>query len=657
MNVLAQIQSRFAPVLGQWVDDPAPLIAMIRPAGNPQHGDYQVNCAMPLKEKLGKPPREIAADLVAAVDLSDLCDPPEIAGPGFINLRLRNDVLAKLLADAVNDERLGVPVTERPLTIVIDYSSPNVAKPMHVGHIRSTVIGDALYRTLKFLGHHVISDNHLGDWGTQFGMIIYGFKHFGDRAAYDANPVEELGRVYRQVRRLMDYFEAQRKLPTLNERVDQLERKLAESHSQHPSGDTKADKKAAQALAKLDRERNDVRKEIEEIGQKIEAADADHSFVELIRSHQRIEQAVLEETVKLHEGDEENLRLWRDFVPRCLEDIQSIYDRLGVKFDYSLGESAYHDQLAAVVSDLEEKGLARESEGATCVFLDGFETPMIVRKRDGAFLYATTDLATIRYRMQHWQPDVILYVVDHRQGDHFQKLFAVAKLWGYGDVKFQHVGFGTVLGTDGRPLKTRSGDLIGLEWLLDEAVAAADKVVSAMDEGKPGGSQLSADERRHVAWVIGHGAIKYTDLSQNRESDYKFDLQEMVSLEGETATYMEYAYARVQSIFARGNVDVAALRAAKAKIVVTDPAERALGLALLRFPEALNDVAVDYRPNLLTSYLYDLSKAYSAFFERCPVLKAETDALRHSRLLLCDLTARTLRQGLALLGIDVVERM
>jgi arginyl-tRNA synthetase len=657
VNILAQLQSRFAPVLAQWVDDPAPLVAMIRPAGNPQHGDYQVNCAMPLKDKLKKPPREIAADLVAAVDLSDLCEPAEIAGPGFINLRLKNDVLAKLLAEAVKDERLGVPVAERPLTIVIDYSSPNVAKPMHVGHIRSTVIGDALYRTLKFLGHRVISDNHLGDWGTQFGMIIYGFKHFGDRAAYESKPVDELGRVYRQVRRLMDYFESSRKIPTLNQRADLLEHRLAESHAQHPTGDTKADKKAAQTLQKLDRERNEIRKEIDDLRRKIDDADKDHTFTQLVRAHKHIEEAVLEETAKLHEGDAENLKLWRDFLPRCREDIQSIYDRLNVTFDYELGESAYHDQLAAVVQDLEGKQLARESEGATCVFLDGFETPMIVRKRDGAFLYATTDLATIQYRMQHWQPDVILYVVDHRQSEHFDKLFATAKLWGYGDVKLKHIGFGTVMGDDGKPFKTRSGDTVGLQGLLDDAVAKAYDVVCEIDENKKGGSQLSFDERKQVAWVIGHSAIKYADLSQNRESDYVFSFDKMVALKGNTATYMQYAHARVTSIFAKGNVDVSALRKSGAKIVLQEPAERQLGLKLLRLSEVLSEAMSDYRPNLITDYLFDLAESYNAFYENFPVLDPGSDVLRTSRLLLCDLTARTLRLGLALLGIDVVERM
>jgi arginyl-tRNA synthetase len=503
----------------------------------------------------------------------------------------------------------------------------------------------------------VISDNHLGDWGTQFGMIIYGWKHFGDRAAYEMNPVAELARVYRFVRKLMDYFEARRRLPEVTARIETIESELARSRATHPTSETKTDKKAAQLLRKLDREQEELREELAQLGRKIDEANGDASLAQSLAEHANIEEGVLAETAKLHAGDEENLRLWRDFLPACREDIQRIYQRLGVRFDHELGESFYHDQLAGIVADLERRGLARESDGATCVFLEGFETPMIVRKRDGAFLYSTTDLATIAYRMRQFQPDVILYVVDHRQSEHFQKLFAAAQQWGYGDVDLRHIGFGTVLGPDGTPVKTREGDLIGLQWLLDEAVAAAHRVVCQLDDAKESGPQLSAEERRKVAWVLGHGAIKYTDLSQNRESDYQFDLEKMVALKGATATYMEYAYARVNGIFMRGDIDVQAIRASGAPVLITHPAERALGLALLRLAETLEECVAEYRPNFLAVYLYDLAKAYSIYFDNCPVLKAETPVLRNSRLLLCDLTARVLRQGLALLGIDVVERM
>lgn len=664
MNILAALKARFEPVLARLSDDPAPLLEMIRPAGNPNFGDYQANFAMPLGKQLDRPPRDVAGEIVGQVELSDICDPPEIAGPGFINLRLKDQFLARQLTANVRDERLGVPVADPPKTFVIDYSAPNVAKPMHVGHIRSTVIGDALYRTLQFLGHRAIGDNHLGDWGTQFGMIIYGWKHFRNEEAYQKQPVAELSRLYRQVRQLIDYFETRRQIPRLNERIETVERELAAAQAADPTGDKKADKKAAQLLRKLDRDRGELRSQLDELARRIDAADADESFNGLAREHQNIEQAVLEETAKLHAGDEVNLRLWHEFLPHCRKDIERIYQRLDVRFDHELGESFYQDRLADVVRDLQQRDLARESEGALCVFLDGFDTPMIVRKRDGAFLYATTDLATIGYRMEQWQPDAILYVVDHRQSEHFQKLFAAARRWGYDDVELCHIRFGTVMKqeeVDGKtkivPFKTRAGNTAGLEELLDDAVDHAHRVVCELDEKKKGGPQLDHEQRRQVAWIIGHAAIKYTDLSQNRESDYVFDLDRMVSLDGDTATYMEYAYARVNSIFARGGVDIGRLRDSGASIVLGHEAERALGLLLLRFPEALADVAADYRPNLLTAYLYELAKAYSTFFENCPVLKAETDQLRSSRLLLCDLTARTIRQGLALLGIGVVERM
>jgi len=330
-----------------------------------------------------------------------------------------------------------------------------------------------------------------------------------------------------------------------------------------------------------------------------------------------------------------------------------------VSFDYELGESAYHGMLAQVVEDLQHRGIARPSEGAVCVFVEGQKAPLIVRKQDGAFLYATTDLATIRYRMDRWRPHAILYVVDHRQSLHFEQLFATARLWGYGpeQVELMHVNFGTVLGQDGRPFKTRAGDTVGLEGLLDEAVARALAVVSANDDAKPGGGELSPDQRGRVAEIVGIGALKYADLSQNRTSDYVFSYDKMLAMNGNTATYMQYAYARVRSIFARGQVAAEAVRGSGTAIRLDTPAERALGLELLRFGEALELVVADYRPNQLTGYLFELANRYSTFFEGCPVLRAESPELRQSRLLLCDLTARTIQKGLELLGIDVVEKM
>ena len=373
--------------------------------------------------------------------------------------------------------------------------------------------------------------------------------------------------------------------------------------------------------------------------------------------HAEINRAVLQETAKLHAGDRENLLLWKQFLPKCRADIQQIYDRLDIKFDVELGESFYHDQLATVVQDLLDRGLAQESEGAVCVFLDGFEAPMIIRKQDGAFLYATSDLATIKYRMEKWSPDAILYVVDFRQSEHFQKLFAVARLWGYTEVELRHIEFGTVLGEDGKPFRTRAGDTVGLEGLLDAAVQRAKQVVSENDDAKPSGSELDLSQREHVANVVGHAAIKYADLSQNRASDYVYSEEKMVALKGNTATYLQYSYARVINIFARGDIDAAAIRRDPSSLQLGHGKERQLAVALLRFPEACDEVLIDYRPNQLTSYLHDLATLFSEFYEACPVLKADSDAQRISRLKLCDLVARTLQVGLSLLGIRVVDKM
>ena len=503
---------------------------------------------------------------------------------------MRESWLAERLTAALGDPRLGVAAAARPRTFVVDYSAPNVAKPMHVGHIRSTVIGDALYRILKFAGHNVISDNHIGDWGTQFGRIIYGYKHFLDPAAYRQAPIDELARLYRLV------------------------------------------------SARVDRP---------------DASDADD---EAAAGHSEFAAAVLAETAKLHAGDPENLRLWREFLPVCLADIERIYRRLHVRFDHTLGESFYNDQLAAIVQELLDRRLARTSDGAVCVFLDGHKTPMIVRKQDGAFLYATTDLATIHYRMDHWRPDAILYVVDHRQGLHFQQLFAVARLLGYNQVELQHVSFGTVLGDDGRPFRTRAGDTVGLEGLLDEAVARAAAIVAANDDAKPDGAELSAAERARVAETVGIAALKYADLSQNRTSDYVFSYDKMLAMNGNTATYMQYSYARAQSIFARGKVDIAALRSAPRRSFWTRrPSGAGPGTAPLRRgagpgPGRLSPQPTDRLPVRAGQPLLDVLRAV-------PRLAGGERRPARSRLLLCDLTARTIQQGLALLGIDVVEKM
>ncbi len=657
MNILTELRSRFRTALDGLIDDPTDLLDMIRPSQDSKFGDYQANCAMPLGNRLGKPPRDIAASIIERLDVADMCDEPEIAGPGFINLRLKTNWLIQQLARMVGDQRLDIQTVEQPRTFVIDYSSPNVAKPMHVGHIRSTVIGDALTRTLRFLGHKVISDNHLGDWGTQFGMIIYGYKHFVDREAFANAPVAELTRLYKYVNRLIDYHNAKTGQPSVEESIIQRAIEVAEQQSKLATGDKTADKKARKALPKLVDKlcetcvKRDLLKDV------INSVETDQQIFEIAKKHKNIAQAVLDETAKLHAGDEENLRLWHEFLPHCRNEIERVYQRLDIEFDYEHGESFYHDRLADVVATLQGRNIATESEGAICVFMDGFDTPMIVRKKDGAFLYATTDLATIQHRMEDWHPDAILYVVDHRQSEHFEKLFAAAKLLGYDNVEFQHVRFGTVMGEDGKPYKTRSGDTVGLEGLLDDAVARALQVVSENDDRKPTGPELSQDDRQHVADVVGHAAIKYSDLSHNRTSDYMFSWEKMLAMQGNTGAYMQYSYARMRSIFAKGEIDIESLRSSGKPIELGHPMERALAMELVRFHQALDDTVEDYRPNQLTSYLFTLADSFNKFYDKCKVLKAETDESRDGRLLLCDLTGRTIKQGLALLGISVVNKM
>jgi arginyl-tRNA synthetase len=631
----------------------AKLADMLAPAQDAKFGDYQINAAMPLGKQLGRPPREVATELAGKLNLGDVGTVEPIAGPGFINLRLSDAWLAERLQVAAIDERLGIAPTAEPKKYVVDYSAPNVAKPMHVGHIRSTVIGDAIYRMLKFMGHVAVGDNHLGDWGTQFGMIIYGYKNFVNLPAYEETPLDELARLYRLVNQLVDYHDGRRELPKLQQKAAGAKAAVEQAKVNLPPGD----KKAASALKKAESDAAAAAQNVADLETKLAKIDGDPTLSKLAAAHPTIGTAVLEETAKLHAGNDENLRLWHEFMPACREAIEVVYRRLGVTFDETLGESFYHELLADTANDLEQRGLAKTSDGALCVFLPGQEVPMIVRKKDGAFLYATTDLATIKYRMERWQPDAILYVVDHRQSLHFEHLFAAAKLWGYDRCDFRHLSFGTVLGKDGKPYKTRSGDTVGLMGLLDEAVERAHKIVSENDDGKPSGAELDAATRKQVAETVGIGALKYSDLSQNRTSDYEFSYDKMLAMNGNTATYMQYAYARVRSIFRRGGVDVVALRKSGARIALGTPAERALGVALLRFEEAIELSLIDFRPNLLTSYLFDLANAYSTFFEQCPVLKAPSDDVKNSRLLLCDLTARTIQKGLSLLGIDVVEQM
>ncbi len=573
MNVLEKLRSVFGDATPEGGDRQV-FMAAVRPSGDPKFGDYQANGCMALAKTLGKNPRELAAAVREVVDLEPMADKPEVAGPGFLNVRLRDEWLSRTLAELLGDASLGLsgPGTTKK-TVVVDFSSPNVAKPMHVGHLRSTVIGDSLARIFEALGHRVVRDNHLGDWGSQFGMILWGWKNARDAAAYEADPVAELARLYR----------------------------LAQERIR--GGD----------------------KGVEEAGRA--------------------------ETVKLHAADPENRELWRRFMPHCLKALAAMYQRLGVRFDVELGESFYDPMLSDVVEDLSKRGIAEESEGAVVVFVDRKKAPFIIRKSDGAFNYGTTDLATIQYRDKTWGPDQILYVVDHRQGDHFKQLFAVARAWGYDKVDLQHVAFGTILGADRKPFKTKQGDVVGLESLLDEAVAEARKVV---DSNSP---DLDPDERARVAEVVGLGAVKYADLSQNRISDYVFDWQKMLAMNGNTATYLQYAYARIQSIFRRGEVRPEDVRRRRPAILLSHPAERGLAARVVRLPEVLELAAAELKPNIVTDYLFDLANAFSKFFEECPVLKAESAERRDSRLALADLTAETLKFGLNLLGIDVVDRM
>jgi arginyl-tRNA synthetase len=657
MNILAELQSRFARVLADYTtpDRVAEYAAMVRPAQDAKFGDYQANCAMPLAKQAGLNPRELATQIISKLDLSDLCHPAEIAGPGFINLKVRDEVLQKIVNDADRDPRLGVETVAAPKSIVVDFSGPNVAKPMHVGHLRSTVIGAAIDRTLRFLGHNVVSDNHLGDWGTQFGMILYGYKNFLDPEAYKKNAVEELARLYRLVNTVSDYLTAKASLPQLAADLNAAKDRVAAAEAANSK-----DKAAQAALKKLRTELTAATEELKSAEKKVAAGDADPVLKDLAAKHPNIARAARDETAKLHAGDAENRRLWNEFLPACINALNRIYDRLGISFDKTLGESFYDPFLEDVVKQLKAKGLARESDGAQCVFLEGRAAPFIVQKADGAFTYATTDLATINYRLREWKADVILYVVDDRQSDHFEMLFETARLMGNTEVDLRHTKFGTVMGEDGKPFKTRAGDTVGLESLLDEAIREARKIVDENDDSKRDDKEQPAPEldeatRAAVAEAVGLGGIKYADLHHNRESDYVFSWSKMLAKTGDTATYMQYAYARTRGILRRA--EAAGVTLGDAPIRLALPAERQLGIHIARFPEAIAAMVNDYRPNLLTSYLFELANGFSSFYDACPVMKEPDAAIRASRLKLVDLTGRIIQKGLDLLGITTCERM
>jgi arginyl-tRNA synthetase len=620
MNPLAQLRTLFEPILSELAPDKAKVpdyLGTIRQAQNPEHGDYQANFAMPLAKALGRKPQEVASEIIAKLPANDLLEPPQVAGPGFINLRLKNDWIADQVRKMAGDDRLGVPLAASPRRFVIDYSSPNVAKPLHVGHLRSTIIGDAITRLLRFLGHKVITDNHLGDWGTQFGMLIYGYRNFLNKEAYAKNPLRELASVYVEVRHLIA--------------------------------------KEAQDLAIAKR----VFGEEDEETLKTPTADAC-----------RIE------TARLHAGDPENVKLWNEFMPHCLAALHAVYHRLGsLPFDHEHGESFYNPMLPGVVDDMLAKGIAFESDSAIVIpNAQGKNPPpekdvkkqkddpaVIIRKRDGAFTYTTSDLATIRYRVDHFSPDALLYVVDFRQALHFRTLFAQARRWGYNTIELEHISFGSVLGKDAKPLKTREGTASELLPLLDDAIQLGlERYRESYEQRKAFGHDvpdLSEDVIRDIAEAIGSGAVKYADLSQNRNSDYKYDSDKMLATEGNTATYMQYAYARCRGILRKGEVHETRFRNSPPTVLISHPAERALGLQLVRFEETLTAAAAEYLPHYITGYLWDLARAFSGFFENCPVLTADTPELRDSRLLLVDLCGHVIRQALDLLGIRAVERM
>ncbi len=647
MSILSELKLRFAATLASFTDETDQYVDMIRPSQDPKFGDFQANFAMPLGKKAGKNPREMAEEIIAAANVSDIAESLEVAGPGFINIRLQSGWLESQLAGRLNDERCGVAEATEPRHFIVDFSSPNVAKPMHVGHLRSTVIGDATCRILRFLGHKVTSDNHIGDWGTQFGMIIYGYKNFVDEAALEADMVAELSRLYRLVNTLSDYHANVAKLPKLEMDLAKKQEILARQEAESDP----ADKKAKKALKKL-------RSEVESLGAGIKATTGalaaindDSTLKAQADAHPNIARDARNETAKLHAGDKENLALWNRFLPECLKTLQAVYDRLDIEFDMTLGESYYQPKLGGVIESLKEKGIAAESDGAMCVFVEGNEAPFIVQKADGAFTYGTTDLATIEHRVKELNADEALYVVDARQSEHFSLLFATADKWGYNDIDLKHMRFGTVMDQSGRPYKTRSGDTVGLMGLLDEAVSRAGAIVA---QNNKRATPLDENEIRTVAEIVGLGGVKYADLSHDRESDYKFDWGTMLATTGNTATYIQYAYARVRGIAIKGGIDPTNI---EGEIKIGSDYERALAIQLLRFGDAVENAAADFRPHLLTGYLFETAKAYSAFFENCPVLKADSDEQKSSRLLLCELTARVLKQGLELLGIRTAERM
>src|SRR5436309_5655386 len=542
----------------------------LTPASDPRFGDYQTNSALVLGKQRGENPRVLAEKIVAQIEAGDLCESLAVAGAGFINFTLRPGAVADKTMEVLGHQRLGVAEVESPRRIVIDFGSPNVAKPMHVGHVRSTVLGDALARIAQFLGHEVIRDKHLGDWVTQFGMVIWGWKNLLDRQALQRNPLAEIVRIYKET----------------NERA---------------------------------------------------ARDPE------------VREACRQELIKLQGGDKENLDIWNECVAFSMQDFERVYKLLDIHYDIQCGESFYHDRLSGVVERLLESGIAEISEGAVVVFFrensELADKPLIIRKRDGGFNYATTDLATIDYRMNDLKADAVWYVVGAPQILHFKQIFEIARREGY-TAELRHITFGSVLGEDRKLMKTRSGENVPLRELLEEACKRARKII---EEKNP---QLSDDEKSDIAQKIGIGAVKYADLSQYRMTDYVFSWDKMLSLQGNTAPYLQNAYVRIRSIFRKAGESAPRIE----ELVLADSAEINLAKRLCQFAETVPQVLNDFRPNILANYLFEAANSFHTFYEACPVLKSE-EPTRSSRLVLCDLTAQVLKRGLGLLGIQVPEKM
>jgi len=537
---------------------------------SPEFGDYQCNYAMGLAKTLKQAPRMIAEAVVKQATPHDAVQKTEVAGPGFINITLSTDWLARRIAETGLDEHCGTPQAGQGRTVVLDYSSPNVAKPMHIGHIRSTVIGNALDRLYRFLGYRVLSDNHLGDWGTQFGIMIMGYRHFANSQALATEPVEELERVY------VKSYEQSKK---------------------------------------------------------------DETWLHQAR----------QELVKLQSGDPENRALWKQFIELSLSEFDHIYKRLDVRFDLVRGESYYNDRLAGVVQTLIEHELARESEGALVAFLDDEKLPpCIVRKSDGGFNYATTDLATIQSRVEEFAPDKIIYVTDERQQLHFKQVFAVARKMGC-VTRLEHVWFGLMRLPEGT-FSTRQGNVIKLEKYLDEAEARALAVVKA------GSPEMPEVRQKEIARAAGIGAVKYADLSQNPQSLVTFTWEKALALDGNSAPYLQYAYARIASVQDKYREQFPGMDLSKFPVIINEPIERTLAVLILQFPEVVTRAAETYKPSALADYLYNLASAYSSFYQNVPFLKAP-EGIRESRVNLCALVARLLRQGLNLLGIETPDRI